>query len=104
MQYSECDRKCRAELRALQAGQCAICGRRVNLVLDHDHDTGEVREFLCARCNNGLGQFQDSDLLLTLASAYLRKHSQRLDVFKLPREKPRKYPIEPTTQPWDNVA
>lgn len=35
-----------------QAERCAVCGGRVGrMVLDHDHDTGLVRGWLCAGCN-----------------------------------------------------
>lgn len=40
-------------------GRCAICKnpetRARRLCLDHDHATGEVRGFLCSRCNMLLG-------------------------------------------------
>lgn len=32
-------------------GRCAICGRRTDLVEDHDHETGLRRGYLCASCN-----------------------------------------------------
>jgi len=41
-----------AALLAWQAGRCASCGappRR--LILDHDHETGLIRGFLCGSCN-----------------------------------------------------
>lgn len=38
-----------------QDRRCAICGRRVRLVLDHDHATDRVRGGLCNRCNVRLG-------------------------------------------------
>ena len=35
---------------------CAICGELTEkLVLDHDHSTGQVRGFLCNRCNIKIG-------------------------------------------------
>lgn len=37
-------------LRNWQAGRCAICGDRIE-VLDHDHMTGLVRGWLCRCCN-----------------------------------------------------
>jgi len=45
-------------LLAAQDGRCGACGRppargRV-LVVDHDHDTREIRGLLCARCNRAL--------------------------------------------------
>ncbi len=40
-------------------GVCAICGKTPkssrDLVLDHNHATGQVRGFLCRSCNGALG-------------------------------------------------
>lgn len=41
-----------------QGGRCAICGRssaRRKLDVDHNHETGQVRQLLCQRCNVTLG-------------------------------------------------
>lgn len=66
-----------------QNGLCAICGepekgamrgRPIELAVDHDHETGAVRQLLCGNCNKGLGNFQDSPELLTLAALYLSTH------------------------------
>lgn len=60
-----------------QDGKCAICGntnRSGNrLAVDHNHDTGEVRELLCHRCNTGIGLFEDNSDLLERARNYLTK-------------------------------
>jgi hypothetical protein len=44
-----------------QKGLCAICGNpeptNKRLAVDHDHETEEVRDLLCSRCNPGLGSF-----------------------------------------------
>ncbi len=75
-----------------QNGQCAICkrqgskieGRRVKgtlgrLVVDHDHDTNEVRELICGHCNTGLGSFKDNDEALQRAAEYVRFHRKQQD-------------------------
>ena len=64
---------------AQQGGQCSICrsdspARRdsdIPLVVDHDHDTGEVRGLLCSLCNSGLGMFREQESFLQEAIAYL---------------------------------
>lgn len=62
-----------------QDGLCAICnGPQVSdkaLAVDHNHETGAVRDLLCNSCNGGLGLFKDSPALLDRAAEYLRKHS-----------------------------
>lgn len=72
-----------------QGGGCAICaglcvsGRQ--LAVDHDHETGKIRGLLCARCNNGLGNFTDNSALLLRAASYLedRKAAEDLRIADL---------------------
>lgn len=59
-----------------QGGVCAICrkppaGHLAHLVVDHDHNTEQIRGLLCHRCNLGIGHFRDSVSLLDAAKAYL---------------------------------
>ena len=60
--------------------KCAICGSDLSghkkQQLDHDHETGAVRDFLCRNCNTALGGFQDSEDLLMRAVEYLKRHRQ----------------------------
>jgi len=69
-----------------QAGLCAVCERPPDhgmtskrqkpvLSVDHDHETGRVRDLLCHRCNLGLGHFLDDPELLRTAAAYLERHA-----------------------------
>ena len=68
------------EMKERQKGLCAICGSEAvvrkdsdgELVVDHDHETGEVRGLLCTLCNTGLGAFRDSPPLMLAAIEYLR--------------------------------
>ena len=57
---------------------CAICGlscrTQQNLVVDHDHKTGQVRGLLCRGCNSMLGYIMDDVTTLKNAIAYLEKH------------------------------
>lgn len=60
-----------------QAGKCAICGREPKrLVVDHDHDDGELRGLLCGNCNTGIGMMNDDVVLLRKAVSYLEEHGQ----------------------------
>lgn len=63
-------------MREKQGGCCAICGAsQKQLVVDHCHDTGRVRELLCHSCNRGIGMLADSHERLQAAADYLRRHS-----------------------------
>lgn len=42
--------------------------------LDHCHETGQFRGWLCANCNMGLGKFYDDPDLLNKAIQYLQKN------------------------------
>lgn len=66
------------ELRELQdEGPCAICDDIGRRVIDHDHQTGDVRDGLCDRCNLGLGLFRDDPRLLRKAAEYVEGHDAR---------------------------
>jgi hypothetical protein len=68
---------------AAQKNECSICqnfiqeacenklGKNYEAHLDHDHESDEIREFLCYRCNVGLGLFRDDPELLSKAAKYL---------------------------------
>ncbi len=60
---------------------CPICkkasipGVTANLVIDHDHETGNAREWICDSCNTGFGRFKDNIKLMKEAIKYLKKYS-----------------------------
>ena len=59
-----------------QEGKCAICGVHQSemkhvLYVDHDHKTDKVRGLLCARCNTGIGFFEDKKFM-EKANNYLK--------------------------------
>ena len=63
-----------------QKGVCAICGDppgKRALAVDHDHDTGMVRQLLCGRCNQALGLFREDAELLREAISYLDRWTLR---------------------------
>ena len=75
------------EMLIKQQGLCAICGTatgsersnnngRKVLGVDHNHTTGAVRGLLCARCNAGLGNFQENIEWLRKAVDYLESYSK----------------------------
>ena len=43
----------------------------LQIVLDHNHKTGEVRGYLCESCNTGIGRFDDDVTILKRAITYL---------------------------------
>jgi formate dehydrogenase maturation protein FdhE len=57
-----------------QEGRCAICGEMPTkrLVVDHDHETDQVRALLCSSCNVRLGSVEDRDFL-SAATRYLNR-------------------------------
>lgn len=57
--------------------KCAIChGELVPWPhLDHNHETGAVREILCGSCNLGIGHVRDDPVIADAMAAYLRRHS-----------------------------
>ena len=63
-----------AFLYARQNGRCGICAEPVpidSMKIDHDHRTDLVRGALCHRCNIGLGWFNDNNVSLHQAVAYV---------------------------------
>lgn len=60
------------DLHEQQNGLCAICGECGDLVLDHSHDTGDIRGLLCRPCNKALHWLERPEWM-EAAQAYLRK-------------------------------
>lgn len=60
---------------------CPICHKvnlpdiTVKVVLDHNHNTGEAREWICESCNTGIGRFRDDSEILDRAKKYLEKYN-----------------------------
>lgn len=59
--------------RDKRKGVCDLCGKRAEqLVLDHDHVTGEIRGFIHNRCNKALGLLGDDLAGVEKAYFYLK--------------------------------
>jgi hypothetical protein len=78
-----------------QHGKCAICGSegfKINydtcdtLVIDHNHNTGEIRGLLCHNCNRALGLLQDSVENLNAAVVYLQKRATTIPKGSTPKQ------------------
>lgn len=64
-----------------QNGKCMICKKQCGhgkmLSLDHDHETGQIRDLLCASCNLALGGFMDDPKILEEAASYLKRWGKK---------------------------
>lgn len=60
------------EMCKLQNYECSICNKKVKLVVDHCHETGNMRGLLCTKCNKALGGFEDHIGYLMAAIDYIR--------------------------------
>ncbi len=56
--------------------KCAICGIDItyDYVIDHSHDTGEIRGLLCNACNVAIGLLKDNIHVIISAFKYLKSH------------------------------
>lgn len=64
-----------AQMWEEQDGRCRICSKYCpgnKMVVDHDHDTGEVRGLLCSKCNSGIGLLGECTTALSNAIKYLK--------------------------------
>lgn len=66
-------------IKVKQNNKCLICKNDKELVLDHSHDTGNIRGMLCDSCNQGLGYFRDNPAILIAAAKYLLDFKKRDD-------------------------
>lgn len=83
------------EQEAKQNGCCAMCGRPERakrngkvkrLAVDHDHETDEVRELLCARCNLIIGILESTEDV-ERGLAYLARHGKVIALAVQPTDK-----------------
>ena len=64
-------------MKQAQNGQCAICSMNKVLVIDHNHETGAVRDLLCHKCNIGLGHIENEEFRKK-ALKYLDHHANKV--------------------------
>lgn len=66
---------------------CEICNATLEengprkYALDHDHDTGIIRGWLCICCNAGLGSLGENPQLLRRAADYIERHLRLPELF-----------------------
>ena len=53
-----------AAMEVAQHGDCALCGHMPRPVVDHNHDTNQVRQLLC------------DHIILREAASYIERHQQ----------------------------
>ena len=64
--------------------KCPICRKRsivgvtAKIVADHDHHTGDIRDYICDSCNTGLGRFKNGQNCLRDALIYLEEREAGL--------------------------
>ena len=62
-----------------EAGPCPICKTHTTRwVLDHCHDTGSFRGYICDSCNLGLGKLKDNPETVASALNYLLTHGNQI--------------------------
>lgn len=75
-----------AEMYAVQGGVCAVCrrpetilrrGKVKSLEVDHNHETGQIRELLCGACNPALGLLKEDPLRIRALADYIERHNAK---------------------------
>jgi hypothetical protein len=76
----------RRESQKISGDLCGICKQplpeNTPAHLDHNHITGQIREFVHKECNMAIGLLQDSSEMCRLAAEYLEKHQETIDVHR----------------------
>lgn len=65
--------------RKIAGDPCDICGEAKlpqNMVIDHNHETGEVRGLLCSNCNFAIGLLQEDTAIAEQLIKYLRYYQE----------------------------
>lgn len=63
--------------------KCAICNVVLTsrkgsdqLVIDHNHETGKIRDVLCTKCNMDVGKVENLGDKIELLRDYIEKHDE----------------------------
>ena len=62
--------------------ECPICLKQIlrehnnDVVLDHSHEDGSIRGWLCSSCNTSLGKFNDNPEILKRAMEWIGRHKK----------------------------
>ena len=77
-----------SRILAAQNHRCDCCGRLISFdepkgarnraVMDHSHETGNLRGILCHPCNIAIGNMDESPRKCLLLHGYLTKHSSNV--------------------------
>lgn len=75
------------EIKAAFNGKCHVCGvpeleLARNLHMDHDHETGIFRGWLCSNCNHALGQLKESREVILNLLLYKQRHETKVSTEK----------------------
>lgn len=62
-------------LNSIKVCQNTACEATENLVIDHHHDSGKVRDMLCGGCNSALGFVKEDAARLRGLAEYIEKHA-----------------------------
>lgn len=58
--------------------KCSIClNHDENLVVDHCHSSGLIRELLCKKCNSAIGLLKEDINNLNNAISYIMRHNEK---------------------------
>jgi hypothetical protein len=78
-----CEKKLSEQLKKAKSqatkkpSRCECCSKSEKLFLDHDHETGDFRGWLCSKCNIGVGKLGDNFSGVVAAANYLLNSKNR---------------------------
>lgn len=67
------------ELMGRHDGKCPICGSSLDLVIDHCHQTGCVRDLICRSCNTAVGHIERTGMIGYFGTPRQQRHKDYID-------------------------